>query len=187
MSNDATDTLDTSQQDTDSGEDSTQQDAGTSQQDSIASMRKRQAGAEAARQAAEARAQSEAARAAQLQAQLDALNAAAQGAEVSELAREKALRESAETRAAEAEAKAQAKILDTLYPNARKELPEVTDEVRLAKFEAMLRDDEEADDLPIPRGNNGPKGSGSADTKPPTIAELEKSLAGQLTRLLGGN
>lgn len=98
--------------------------------------RKRQAGADAARAAAEKKvADYERELAKYRQAEQEK-----QQADLSAEARLQAKLEEAEKRAAEAESRAQAKILDTLYPNARKELPEVTDEVRLAKFEALLKE-----------------------------------------------
>jgi hypothetical protein len=48
----------------------------------------------------------------------------------------------AEARAAEADAKAEARILDVKYPNARAKLPEITDAVRLAEFEALFAEDD---------------------------------------------
>jgi hypothetical protein len=107
---------------------------GTPAVDPIALARKRQAGAEAARQQAEKEAKA-------LRVRLEEYESANRTASDKDLADNAKLQErlaAAELRAEEAEAKAQARILDALYPSARKELPEVTDEVRLAKFEALL-------------------------------------------------
>lgn len=121
----------------------------TTPPDDLASMRKRQAGSEAARRKAEEKA-------AALQKELDALRASqpagpADGnSEVDWLKGELA---KAQEAAKSADQKAEARILDAKYPNARKELPEVTDEVRLAKFEAMLADEEVAS-TPAPATHN---------------------------------
>lgn len=98
--------------------------------------RKRQAGADAARAAAERKAK-------ELEAELAKyreIEQKKQQAELSAEARLQAKLEEAERRAAEAEARAEARILDARFPNARAKLPEVTDEVRLAEFEALLRE-----------------------------------------------
>lgn len=135
--------------------------------DPIALARKRQAGAEAARQ----KAQEEAA---ELRKRLEAYESANRSADDQKLADNAKLQErlaAAEARAAEAEAKAQARILDTLYPAARKELPEVTDEVRLAKFEALLADPAGGNVEPPPPQNpneSNRAASGDATAKAPT-------------------
>lgn len=134
--------------------------AGTDAAEQIASYRKRQAGAEAARQAAERKL-------AEMEKELStyrAQNQTASEQELSELARLQERLQVAEARAAEAEAKAEARILDAKYPNARKELPEVTDEVRLAKFEAMLRDEEPESTTP-PRVGSNPQRAQAPVTK----------------------
>jgi chromosome segregation ATPase len=157
MTDDATTQSGTSPE-TESSEETTQE-KGTDYDALIASARKRQAGAEAARQAAEKKAR-------ELEQELAKYRSAAQTAqeqELSELAALKARLEQAEQRAAEADAKAAARILDAKYPNARKELPEVTDEVRLAKFEAMLRDDD-SEEPPTPKAINAPR-SGAGEQK----------------------
>jgi hypothetical protein len=135
----------------------------------IASARKRQAGAEAARQLAESKLK-------EALAELGTYKAKDQTAaekDLGELATLKANLAAAEKRAAEAEANAEKKILDARFPNARKELPEVTDEVRLAKFEAMLKDDED-EGPPTPRGNNPNRtaGSGAEPAKPLTSEDI---------------
>lgn len=146
---------------------------GTGQLDPIEQARRRQAGAEAARQTAE-RQRDEA------HAELERLRALVPKGDPqpadSEVSRLTALAAAAEKRAQEAETKALAKVLDAQFPHARKELPEVTDEVRLAKFEAMLRPDDEPSG-PTPRGNNPPR-TGSEPAKKPTIEQVEAALAG---------
>lgn len=148
---------------------------GTTAAEQIASYKKRQAGAEAARQAAERKyteAEKELA-AFRAQSQTDAQK------DLSELARLQEQLKAAEQRASEAEAKAAARILDAKYPNARAELPEVTDEVRLAKFEAMLKDDEPAESTgPKPQGANPKRDAGPATKaiEDMTVEELRKHL-----------
>jgi len=137
----------------------------------VASARKRQAGAEAARQAAEAK---YAAAEKELLA-FRAKNQTDAQKDLSELARLQEQLKSAEARAAEAEAKAEAKILDARFPNARKELPEITDEVRLAKYEAMLADPGDPEP-PTPRGVNGPRTPGGSEAKPPTADDMVAKL-----------
>lgn len=134
----------------------------------VASARKRQAGAEAARLAAETKA-------ANLQKQLDAISASNGTEEAVTVATLTEKLRLAEEKASTADSRVAAAILDAKYPNARAELPEVTDEVKLAKFEAMLADDPE----PIaPRRPNGPQnGSKAPDAKPEeTSADIEKRL-----------
>jgi hypothetical protein len=144
---------------------------GSTSDELVASYRKRQAGAEAARAAAEAKA-------AEYEKELAKYRKAAQTDEqkdLSELARMQANLEAAERRAAEAETKAEAKVLDARFPNARKELPEVTDEVRLAKFEALLADD--SDEPPTPQRHNESKPNPqSEDKKPESVKDLEARL-----------
>jgi chromosome segregation ATPase len=169
--NDADDVLDTSSDvDPSSG---TDDDQGTDWEALVASARKRQAGAEAARQAAEAKAR-------ELETRLADYEKSHQSQaekELSDLAATQARLEDAERRAAEAEAKAEARVLDAKYPNARLELPEVTDEVRLAKFEAMLADGTDAVPTPL-RHNESRSGSQGAGVKPKekTAAELAAEL-----------
>jgi hypothetical protein len=119
----------------------------------IDSYKRRQAGAEAARQAAEAKANA-------ALAELEALRAKSRTTEDQETADLATLREQlriATEKAAQADARVATAQLDAKFPNARKELPEVTDEVRLAKFEAMLRDEDY--EPPTPGTPNAPKGS----------------------------
>lgn len=143
---------------------------GSTPDELVASYRKRQAGAEAARQAAEARAAAAEAEAAKYRAlvQTDEQKG------LSELAATQARLEAAERRAAEAEDKANARILDARFPHARAELPEVTDEVKLAKFEAMLA--EEAVEPPTPLRHNESKPTPGADKKPKSLKDLEAEV-----------
>lgn len=113
---------------------------GLENESEIATARKRQAGADAARAAAERERDA-------VRKELEGYKAREreqQDAGLSESAKLQQALEAEKRRADEAEARANAKVLDKLYPNARKELPEVTDEVRLAKFEAMLKDGDES-------------------------------------------
>lgn len=149
------------------------EDEGTDTAAQIASARKRQAGAEAARLVAVKQAKD-------LQIELDAIKATTRtGAEaeaVTVATLTEQLRVAKETIAG-SEARTAAALLDVKYPNARTELPEVTDEVRLAKFEALLADDPE----PVaPRRPNGPQnaanGAADADKPAETSADIEKRL-----------
>ncbi len=122
----------------------------TTEQDPLALARKRQAGAEAARQEA-ARQLGEA------QAKLEKYEAAERTADqtkAADMATLQAKLEAAEKRAAEADDKANAKILDVKYPNARTKLPEITDEVRLAEFETLFAEVPEAIEPPTPQNPN---------------------------------
>lgn len=167
MTDDAT-AQDTTSTEAESTETSSEPES-TTESEQIASMRKRQAGAEAARQ----KAVEERDELRKKVAEYEAANQTAAQKELSDLARAEARAAAAETRAAEAEARAEAKILDARFPNARKELPEVTDEVKLAKFEAMLRDEPEVSETPTPRGTNPSKdgNGGGAEAKPRTSAD----------------
>lgn len=144
----------------------------------IASYKKRQAGAEAARQAAEKKA-------ADLQARLEALEAKNRTSEDEETATIAKLQEQLRTaneKAASADAAIAAAKLDAKYPNARAELPEVTDEVRLAKFEAMLQEDGvETLTPPKPIGNNPSRNTGGA-TEAPNPAETTIAAGWQQIR-----
>jgi len=139
----------------------------------IASYRKRQAGAEAARQVAEQKLKD----AEKALSAYRAKDQTAAEAEAGELATLKANLAAANERAAAAEAKAEARILDARFPNARKELPEVTDEVRLAKFEAMLKEDEAPEEPPTPRSNSAPRTAlGGDKAKPQTSDDILAKL-----------
>lgn len=160
------------------GSEGTPSTTATPEQDPVLLARKRQAGAEAARQKAEEQN-------AALLKELEAYRSKDRSAEDQNLAdnaklQERLARETA--RADEAEAKAQGRILDALYPNARRELPEVTDEVRLAKFEAMLRDDPaEAKTPPAPQNPNETNRSSSGN--PAGTQPKEETSADILARL----
>ncbi len=173
MSNDAdpgTGTTPPGDGSTDPGQ-TTQDPAGSDPAADLASARKRQAGAEAARRVAEQKA-------ADLEKELSGYRTAAQTAEqkeMTDLARETARAEAAEKKANEAQALADAKYLDRVYPNARKELPEVTDEVRLAKFEALL--DEGGTEPPTPQRHNESKtNQGGTPAKPKSAADIKAEL-----------
>jgi membrane protein involved in colicin uptake len=171
MPNDAEDPTEPTQDGDGSPETGTPTQTGSTPDELVASYRKRQAGAEAARQAAEAKAADLAARLAKYEQE----HQSAADKDLSELAATKARLEDAEKRAAEAEAKAEARVLDAKFPNARKELPEVTDPVRLAKFEAMLAD---GDEPPTPLRHNESKTSstGSRQARPETAADIRARL-----------
>lgn len=118
----------------------------------IDDYRKRQAGAEAARQGAEKKL-------AEQTKELEAYRAASRSADDAKLATEAGLQEriaQLTKERDEAATKAEARILDAKFPNARAELPEVTDEVRLAKFEAMLAEPAETP-APTTLGANPPR------------------------------
>ena len=155
----------------DEGTERSPDQAGTDAAAQIASYRKRQAGAEAARQAAERKL----ADAEKELAKYRVEHQTASEKDLSELATLKERLAAAEKRAEEAETASTARYLDKAYPHARKELPEVTDEVRLAKFEAMLADDEEAEEPPTPRSNGGARPA-KGTAKKPTIADLEAQI-----------
>lgn len=157
------------------GSETTPDQTGTPTVDPVALARKRQAGAEAARQKAEEERN-------KALKELEAYRAKERSVEDQSLADNAKLQERlalAERRAEEAEAKAQARILDSLYPNARKELPEVTDEVRLAKFEALLADTEvEEETPPAPQNPNESNRVASGDaTRKPKVETSEDILA----------
>ncbi len=138
----------------------------------VASARKRQAGAEAARQLAEKNL-------ADAMKELGTYKSAVQTAsekDMTELATLKAHLAQAEERAAQAEAKAEARILDARFPNARKEFTEITDEVKLAKLEAMLADPGDPEP-PTPRGVNGPRSGQHEPPKEVTSADILAKLA----------
>lgn len=162
------------------GSETTPDQTASSTEDPIALARKRQAGAEAARQ----KAQEEAAALRAKLAEYENANRSAADKDLADNAKLQERLAAAEARAEEAEVKAQARILDALYPNARKELPEVTDEVRLAKFEALLADDPDAGKTPPPPQNpnaSNRTASGDASRKP-----VEKSSADLLAELKAG-
>lgn len=163
-----------------SGSEATPDQTGSATVDPIALARKRQAGAEAARQ----KAQEEAA---ELRKRLEVFESATRSASDKELSDNAKLQErlaAAEARATEAEAKAQSRILDTLYPAARKELPEVADEVRLAKFEALLADPAyEEKDPPAPQNPNASNRAASADATNKVNTETSQDILARLKAL----
>jgi hypothetical protein len=168
MTDDATNDTETTSEAT--GSETTQEATGSGQDDLVASYRKRQAGAEAARQVAEAKAKELETRLAKYEKD----NQTAAEKDLSELAATKARLEAAEQRASEAEAKAEARVLDAKYPNARKELPEVVDETRLAKFEAILSD--EGDTPPTPLRHNETKATGGKLAQEETADDVAARL-----------
>lgn len=146
-------------------------ETGSQEQDPVALARKRQAGAEAARQKAEEQN-------AALMKELEGYRSKERSAEDQNLADNAKLQERLEfeqRRADEAEARANARILDTLYPNARKELPEVTDEVRLAKFEALLAEDPTAEEKKPAQPQNPNESNRQAGAAPATQPKTETS------------
>jgi len=148
---------------------------GTPTVDPIALARKRQAGAEAARQQAEKEAKA-------LRTRLEEYESVNRSASDKELADNAKLQERlvlAERRADEAEAKAQARILDALYPSARKELPEVTDEVRLAKFEALLSETD-GGFQPSPQNPNESNRAATGDATHKPKEETSEDIATRL-------
>lgn len=154
---------------------------GTETPDEIALARRRQAGAEAARQVAEGKY-------AAAQKELDAFRAKNQTDEqkdLSEVARLTAQLEAAEARAADAEINAKVKVLDAQFPHARAEYPEITDEVKLARLEALTTPEEVGSEPPTPRGNNPPRAGQRPPAKAPTIADLEADLRRQVAGIPG--
>jgi hypothetical protein len=71
--------------------------------------------------------------------------------------------EAAEKRAADADSIANQKILDVKFPNARARLPEITDEVRLAEFEALFAEVPEDPEPPAPQNPNASNRAASGD------------------------
>ena len=149
----------------DTGTEGSPEQKPTTEQDPVALARKRQAGAEAARQEATRQL-------AEAQAKLAKYEAADRDADqtkAADIATLQAKLEAAEKRAADADATAHAKILDIKFPNARAKLPEITDEVRLAEFEALFAETTVEGEPPAPQNPNASNraASGSAvGTKP---------------------
>jgi len=149
----------------------------TPEQDPLALARKRQAGAEAARQEA-ARQLAEANKELETYRSKDRDADQTKAADIATL---QAKLDAAEKRAADAETNATAKILDAKYPNARVQLPEVTDEVRLAYFEALLAETPEGNEPPAPQNPNASNraASGSAvgtQPKPESSEDIKARL-----------
>jgi hypothetical protein len=149
----------------------------TTQPDPLTLARKRQAGAEAARQEA-ARQLSE------TQKRLEAYEAKERTEDqtkAADMATLTARLEAAEKRAAEAESNANAKILDVKFPNARARLPEITDEVRLAEFEAMFAEVPGDAEPPAPQNPNESNRAASGDaTKGKPKEESSEDLLAKL-------
>jgi hypothetical protein len=155
-----------------SGDDTTQNAAALTPEQQIEGYRKRQAGEAAARAVAESKL-------AAALAELEPLRAARQTdaqKDLTELARATQRAEEAERRAAEADAKAEARILDAKYPLARKEYAEVVDETKLAKLEALLTEGDLPATPPTPRGNNGQKDT-TGDAGQPKPGTIEDAIA----------
>jgi hypothetical protein len=154
------------------GSETTSTATGSETATEIASYKKRQAGADAARQIAEDKA-------AALEKELAGYRTAAQTAaekELGELAAERARREASDKRADEAEAKANAKILEFRFPKARAKFPEITDEARLAEVEVLLSDGDF--EPPTPTAHNESRSTTTKGTpaKPETAAEIRARL-----------
>ena len=147
---------------------------GSQTPDELSLARKRQAGAEAARQQAQKE------RDAAL-AELEIYRSKERSQSDKDLADNAKLTErlaAAEKRAKEAEAKAEGRILDVKYPRARAELPEISDEVRLAKLEALLGDDDDATPPPPQNPNANNPNSGASGSSPK--AETSEDIAARL-------
>ncbi len=140
--------------------------------DELALARKRHAGAEQARQKEKARADA-------LEAELAPLRAASQTQaqkDMTELAQAQARADAAEKRAQEAEGKAQATLLDKLYPAARAKYPEITDEARLAELQVFYGEEpDEGTPTPLKHNEKKPTG-GAGEKKEPTAAEVKAQL-----------
>lgn len=171
----------TTQQGSPDGADASNPDAGATQdpkatpgEDPVALARKRQAGAEAARQQAEKERDN-------ALKELETYRSKERSASDKELADIAKLQErlaAAEKARDEADARAEARILDIKYPRARAELPEITDEVRLAKLEALLGDDDAGTPPPPQNPNANNPNSGSSGTPPK--AETSEDIAARL-------
>jgi hypothetical protein len=149
----------------------------STEQDPLALARKRQAGAEAARQEAARQLKEAQDRLAEYEAKERTADQN-KAADIATLTEKLAAAEKAK---ADAEAKADARILDIKYPNARAKLPEITDEVRLAEFEALFAEGTEGTEPPAPQNPNQTNRAASGDatsTKP-----AEESSADILARL----
>lgn len=148
------------------GSEGTPEQKTTAQTDPLVLARKRQAGAEAARQEA-------ARQLAEAQAKLEKYEAANRDADqtkAADIATLQAKLEAAEKKAADAEAVAEGRILDIKYPNARAKLPEITDEVRLAEFEALFAEDT-GREPPEPQNPNASNRAASGDATATKKAE----------------
>jgi hypothetical protein len=144
--------------------------------DQVALARKRQAGAEAARQEA-------ARQLAEAKARLAKYEEAERTVDQQKAADIATLQErlaAAESKAAQAEEKANARILDVKYPNARAKLPELVDEIRLAEFEAMLAPDVE---VAPPAPQNPNQTNRAASTPKAGEVAAEESFDDMVARL----
>lgn len=151
----------------------------TTEQDPLALARKRQAGAEAARQEA-ARQLKEA------QEKLEVFEAKERTADqtkAADIATLQAKLEAAEKRAADADIAANAKILDIKFPNARAKLPEITDEVRLAEFEALFAESPEGNPPPVQNPNETNRAASGDPTGTKAKEVTSKDIAAKLAQM----
>lgn len=149
----------------------------TTEQDPLALARKRQAGAEAARQEA-ARQLAEANKELETYRSKDRDADQTKAADIATL---QAKLDAAEKRAAEADSNANGKILDIKYPNARAKLPEISDEVRLAEFEALFAEVPEGKEPPAPQNPNASNRAASGDaTAKPDAGESSQDILARL-------
>lgn len=158
------------------GSEGTQSPAASPEVDQVALARKRQAGAEAARQEAARQLKIAQERLANYEAQERTVDQQ-KAADIATLQERLA---AAEAKAAQAEDKANARILDVKYPNARAKLPELTDEVRLAEFEALLGPDV---DVSPPKPQNPNQINRAASTPKAGEAAAQESFDDMVARL----
>lgn len=161
------------------GSDGTQSPTPSPEVDQVALARKRQAGAEAARQEAARQLKIAQERLAKYEEQERTVDQQ-KAADIATLQERLA---AAEAKAAQAEAKANERILDVKYPNARAKLPELTDEVRLAEFEALLGPDSEGTP-PAPQNPN--QTNRAASTPKAQEAATSESFDDMIARLSAG-
>lgn len=173
MAENDSDTIDETPED--EGSEGTPEQTASDETDQLALARKRHAGAEAARQREKARADA-------LEAELAPLRTASQTQaqkDMTELAQAQARADAAEKRAQEAESKAQATLLDKLYPDARAKYPEITDEARLAELQVFYGSDaggsSRGPGTPL-KHNNEKSTGGSTEKKEETAEEVKARL-----------
>lgn len=159
-----------------SDSDTTQSPEASPEVDQVALARKRQAGAEAARQEAARQLKIAQERLAKYEAQERTVDQQ----KASDIATLQERLAAAEAKAAQAEEKANARVLDVKYPNARAKLPELTDEVRLAEFEALLAPDVEGTP-PAPQNPNQTNRAASVPKAPE--AAVQESFEDMVARL----
>lgn len=147
------------------------QDGAPDPQKLVADYRKRQAGADAARKVAEQKLADAEKELTQFRAQ----NRSASETESNDAAVLQERLRVSEERAAAAEAKAEARILDKVYPNARKEYPEVTDEVKLARLEVLLGPEDEIEETPEPRKVSNNAGRAPTQTATKSLRDMTKA------------